>query len=283
MSAKGCIFDIKRYAIHDGPGIRLSLFFKGCPLSCQWCHNPEGIDPQPQLIFNKSRCLGCNACEDHTIYENCPSGALELCGKYMDAGQIMDIVLREKPFFDRSGGGVTFTGGEPLAQPVFLLSVLKECKEKGIHTAVDTSLYASRQVVSQVIPLTGLFLADLKIMDPLLHKKLTGVDNVLIQDNLRYVACSGIPFILRIPLIHGINDHGQGIDETIRFILELRGSGNLQGIHLLPYHSFGTNKQKRIITGNVPLQKSFFTPKKESIDSLLLKFQSLGIDTMIGG
>jgi pyruvate formate lyase activating enzyme len=283
MSAKGCIFDIKRYAIHDGPGIRLSLFFKGCPLSCQWCHNPEGIDPQPQLIFNKSRCLGCNACEDYTLYENCPSGALELCGKYMDTGQVMDIVLREKTFFDRSGGGVTFTGGEPLAQPVFLLSVLKECKEKGIHTAVDTSLYASRQVVSQVIPLTGLFMADLKIMDPLLHKKLTGVDNTLIQDNLRYVACSGIPFILRIPLIHGINDNGPGIDLTIRFILELRGSGNLQGIHLLPYHSFGTNKQKRIITGNVPLQKSFFTPKRESIDSLLLKFQSLGIDTMIGG
>jgi pyruvate formate lyase activating enzyme len=283
MSAKGCIFDIKRYAIHDGPGIRLSLFFKGCPLSCQWCHNPEGIDPVPQLIFNKSGCLGCNACEDHTLPDNCPSGALELCGKYMDSGQVMDIILREKTFFDRSGGGVTFTGGEPLAQPVFLLDLLKACKGKGIHTAVDTSLYASPQVVSEIIPYTGLFLADLKIMDPLLHRKFTGVDNTLIHENLRHVACSGVPFMIRIPFIHGINNDGSGIDAMVRFILELRDSGNLQGIHLLPYHNFGTDKKKRIISGKVLFQRSFSTPQKESIDSLFLKFQSLGIVTMIGG
>lgn len=283
MSVEGCIFDIKRYAIHDGPGIRMSLFLKGCPLSCQWCHNPEGIMPGPQLIFNKSRCLGCNACADHTLPDNCPSGALELCGKYMDTGQIMDLILREKLFFDRSGGGVTFTGGEPLSQPVFLLSVLKECKEKGIHTAVDTSLYASPQVVSEIIPYTGLFLADLKIMDPLLHRKFTGVDNTLIHENLRHVACSGVPFMIRIPFIHGINNDGSGIDAMVRFILELRDSGNLQGIHLLPYHSFGTDKKKRIISGKVLFQRSFSTPHKESIDSLFLKFQSLGIDTMIGG
>ncbi len=283
MSVQGCIFDIKRYAIHDGPGIRMSLFFKGCPLSCRWCHNPEGIDPRPQLIFNKSRCLGCNACEDQTLADNCPAGALEFCGKYMEAGQVMGIILREKLFFDRSGGGVTFTGGEPLSQPAFLLHLLKKCKENGIHTAVDTSLYASRKVVSRMIPYTGLFLADLKIMDPLQHKKFTGVDNDLIQDNLRTIACSGVPFFLRIPFIHGINDKGSCINEMVRFILELHESGNLSGVHVLPYHNFGTDKQKRIISGKVPAQQSFSAPTKESINSLLVKLQVLGIDTVIGG
>ena len=283
MSVRGCIFDIKRYAIHDGPGIRLSLFFKGCPLSCQWCHNPEGIDPQPQLIFNKSRCLECNACEDRTIPGNCPSGALEICGKYMLTEQVMEVILREKFFFDRSSGGVTFTGGEPLAQPAFLASLLSKCKEKGIHTALDTSLYASTRVVSQIIPYTDLFLADLKIMDPARHQKFTGVDNALIHENLRNVALSGVSFIIRIPLIHGINDNGSDINEMIRFIIELRSCGNLKGIHLLPYHSFGSDKQKRIISGKVPFQKSFAAPGKEYTDSLLIKLQSLGIETAIGG
>lgn len=186
-------------------------------------------------------------------------------------------------FFDRSGGGVTFTGGEPLAQPDFLGHLLKACKEKGIHTAVDTSLHASRRVVSRMIPYTDLFLADLKVMDPLLHKKFTGVDNLLIHENMREVARSGVPFLIRIPFIHEINDNGLCIDDMIRFILELRELGNLNGIHLLPYHSYGTDKKKRIISGKIPPQKAFSTPAKESVDSLLLKFQLLGIDTMIGG
>jgi pyruvate formate lyase activating enzyme len=201
----------------------------------------------------------------------------------MDPEQVMELIIREKIFFDRSRGGVTFTGGEPLAQPVFLLHLLKACKEKGIHTAVDTSLYASRQVIREMIPYTGLFLADLKIMDSLLHKKFTGVDNVLIHENLRYVARSGVPFMIRIPYIHPVNDNGACIDDMIRFILELNDLGNLNGIHLLPYHSYGTDKKKRIISGKVPFQKSFSSPHKESTDSLLLKLLSLGIDTMIGG
>ena len=121
---EGCIFDIKRYAIHDGPGIRMNVFFKGCPLHCHWCHNPEGQDPDPVVMFTSSRCLGCGACEGHTLPEECPSGALKTCGRYMTVEEILKLALREKIFFDRSGGGITCTGGEPLMQPDFLISLL---------------------------------------------------------------------------------------------------------------------------------------------------------------
>ncbi len=181
-------------------------------------------------------------------------------------------------------GGVTFTGGETACPTRFFIGSAQGVqKGKGSIPPVDTSLYASPQVVSEIIPIYRLFLADLKIMDPLLHRKFTGVDNTLIHENLRHVACSGVPFMIRIPFIHGINNDGSGIDAMVRFILELRDSGNLQGIHLLPYHNFGTDKKKRIISGKVLFQRSFSTPQKESIDSLFLKFQSLGIVTMIGG
>ncbi|NLH24439.1 MAG: glycyl-radical enzyme activating protein [Bacteroidales bacterium] len=283
MSPKGCIFDIRRYAIHDGPGIRLNVFFKGCPLHCQWCHNPEGQDPLPGLIFNQARCLGCGACKDHTLPDACPSGALETCGAWMDVNQVLLTAVREKIFFDRSGGGITCTGGEPLMQPEFLVNLLAACRENGIHTAVDTCLYAPETVLLQVIPHTSLFLADLKVMDPALHKQYTGADNALIHNNLRVVARSGVPFALRIPLIPGVNDTPAELAEMADFALELQRQGNLTAIHLLPYHDYGKEKKSRILRGRVPFQGDFSTPPEQQVKAILKDFHKKGLPAARGG
>ncbi|HHV02935.1 MAG: glycyl-radical enzyme activating protein [Bacteroidales bacterium] len=283
MVHQGCVFDIRRYAIHDGPGIRLNIFFKGCPLSCMWCHNPEGQDPQPELMFDKSRCLGCGACEDRSLPENCPSGALQICGQFMDTSQVMKIIHRERLFFDRSGGGVTFTGGEPLMQPDFLVGLLRSCRESDISSALDTSLYAPEQIVKQIIPLTSLFLTDIKLMDPVKHRYYTGVDNTLILNNMLHVARSGVPFALRIPLVHGVNDSGTEIDSLVRFAVQLRDMGNLTGIHLLPYHNYGQGKTSRMMGKKIPLQRSFSAPPGDLTDSILLKLRTLGFNAVKGG
>ncbi|MDD4920706.1 MAG: glycyl-radical enzyme activating protein [Bacteroidales bacterium] len=283
MTPKGCIFDIRRYAIHDGPGIRLNVFFKGCPLHCQWCHNPEGQDPLPGLIFNQSRCLGCRACKDYTLPQACPSGALETCGTWMDVDQVLQTALREKLFFDRSGGGITCTGGEPLMQPGFLVSLLAACREKGIHTAVDTCLFAPETVLLQVIPHTSLFLADLKVMDPALHKQYTGADNFTILSNLLVIARSGVPFALRTPLIPGVNDTKAELEAMTAFALELQRLGNLTTIHLLPYHNYGKEKRSRILRGRIPFQGNFTTPSEQKVQAILKDLHRKGLHAVTGG
>lgn len=280
---QGCIFDIKRYAIHDGPGIRMNVFFKGCPLLCHWCHNPEGQDPDPVIMFNPSRCLHCGACEDRTNPEACPSGALETCGRFMAVDEILKLALREKIFFDRSGGGITCTGGEPLMQPDFLISLLAACRKNGIHTTVDTCLQAPESVVHRVIPHTDLFLADVKIMDPAVHKKYTGTGNSLIHRNLRTVARSGVPFSLRIPLLRGINDTKAEIDAMTAFALELRELGRLTTIHLLPYHNYGKAKKSRIYHGRLPVQGDFSPPTTQKIQAILKDLHSHGFHAVTGG
>ncbi|HOG24665.1 MAG TPA: glycyl-radical enzyme activating protein [Bacteroidales bacterium] len=283
MTPKGCIFDIRRYAIHDGPGIRLNVFFKGCPLRCQWCHNPEGQEPLPGLIFNQARCLDCGACKDYTLPHACPSGALETCGTWLDAEQVLHTALREKIFFDRSGGGITCTGGEPLMQSEFLVSLLAACREKGIHTAVDTCLYAPEIVLLQVIPHTSLFLADLKVMDPALHKQYTGADNTVIHSNLRVVARSGVPFALRIPLIPGVNDTRAELEAMTALALELQRTGNLTAIHLLPYHDYGKEKRYRILGGRTPFQGNFSSPPEKQVRAILGDFHRQGLPALRGG
>ncbi len=283
MGIQGCFFDIKRYAIHDGPGIRISVFFKGCPLSCRWCHNPESQDPVPQVMFDPLRCIGCGACRGHTIPDLCPSTALEVCGWKMDIGQIMQIVLKERLFFERSGGGVTFTGGEPLMQPEILAELLEACRGNGIHTALDSSLWAPAHIVKKIIPLTGLVLADIKVMDPAKHKYYTGVDNALIHSNLMAVARSGVPFALRIPLVRGINDSGRETEDLIAFALRLRDAGNLTCIHLLPFHPYGKNKASGLISGKIPASGDFSAPAAHAVDSLLIKMLSMGFNVVKGG
>lgn len=280
---KGCVFDIKRYAIHDGPGIRLNVFLKGCPLQCRWCHNPEGQDPDPVVMFNQSRCISCNLCQDYTNPSDCPSGALELCGKYMSVQEVLDLALREKVFFDRSGGGVTFTGGEPLMQPDFLIALLQACQQHDIHTTIDTCLYAPESVLKQVIPHTDLFLADLKIMDSAQHLKYTDTDNRLILTNLLTIARSGVPFALRIPLLKDVNDTKAEVEAMQAFALELNSLGNLTGVHLLPYHDYGKAKKSRIYKGIVPKMGDFAPPSSRKIKQLLDSWHALGFHAIQGG
>ena len=228
---KGLIFSIKRYSIHDGPGIRVTFFLKGCPLSCRWCHNPEGISPVP---------------EDAEITERVGDeefSKVEKAGNYYDAADILRIIARDKIFIQESKGGVTFSGGEPLLQIDFLLEALKACRENGYHTAVDTSGYSRAENFKAIIPFTNLFLFDIKHLDNAVHEKLTSVQNTLIISNFRLILESGSDLMVRFPVIPGYNDDYDHLERLRSFLLESK-AGNLQRICLLPYHKIGISKYK---------------------------------------
>jgi pyruvate formate lyase activating enzyme len=254
----GIVFDIKRFAINDGPGIRTAVFFKGCPLSCSWCHNPEGQSSFPQLMFRANRCTVSKACiaacplgairwEGSSITgwevcdacgkcaEVCYSGAREIVGYEVSVRQLMAEIERDIPFYDQSGGGVTFTGGEPMHQREFLYEILVECKTLGLHTVVDTSGYASWESFEQVLPYVDLFLYDIKLMDEFRHLQHTGVSNRMILDNLRKLSRLGANILIRIPLIPGVNDD-ENLDKTLIFLESLP---HLHDFELMPYHEIG--------------------------------------------
>jgi pyruvate formate lyase activating enzyme len=258
----GDIFDIKRFAIHDGPGIRTAVFLKGCPLACLWCHNPEGQRSEPQLMFRANRCKGFRDCIDAcpqgairweessvTLWERCDgcgkcaqvcySGAREMVGRTITVEELVAEVERDIPFYDQSGGGVTFTGGEPMYQLEFLHEALRACKEKGMHTVVDTSGYAAWEEFEQVRSWVDLFLYDLKIMDETRHIKYTGASNRIILDNLRGLIHAGAHVIVRIPVIPGINDDEENIDRTLAFLASLPSEVDIE---LLPYHTISVAK-----------------------------------------
>lgn len=260
----GMIFDIKRYAINDGPGIRTAVFFKGCPLDCWWCHNPEGKSAQPQLMFRENRCKATKECLQVCPYaaiswrsgsitdwancdscgkcaEACYTGARELVGYPISCDQLMMEIQRDVPFYDQSGGGVTFTGGEPLFQQRFLMHALLACKEKHIHTVVDTCGYASWASFKSLLPLVDLFLYDIKLMDKEKHIRYTSVSNGLIISNLRKLSGAGVHIIVRIPLIPGINDDEQNLEQCAAL---LEGLPQLDGVALMPYHEIGLAKYK---------------------------------------
>lgn len=265
--AAGFIFDIRHYSIHDGPGIRSTVFLKGCPLACWWCHNPESINPQPELIYREDRCIGCGACipacpqkaiartsDGHVATAAacdacgacaaaCPTLARERAGRWTESSEVLKLIRREKSFFDSSGGGVTFSGGEPFTQPAFLLTMLKACRDEGIHTAVDTSGFAARSALLEAARYADLFLYDLKLMDAAQHRTYTGVDNTLILDNLVALSRAGAAISIRIPLIPGVNDSEENLLAIGRFIAELSG---IQSVHLLPYHASGRSKYARL-------------------------------------
>lgn len=299
----GLIFDIKRYSISDGPGIRVTVFFKGCNLNCAWCHNPEGISHKKQKLYSANRCIGCSTCVEvceHdacSLTENgiitdrdkcvvcgrcaevCPTTATEISGKLETTDSILKMILEETVFMDSSEGGVTFSGGEPLLQHRFLFELLDECGKKGIHRAVDTAGLIKTELILEAAKRTDLFLYDLKMINSEEHKKWTGVPNELILYNLKKLSEIGAEINIRIPLVYGVNDNYKNIEESARFINSL--AGNKKKINLLPYHNIA--QQKYIKLGLEFNQDNLEEPSKESIPELLSIFQSFGLDATVGG
>jgi len=296
----GLVFDIQRYALHDGPGIRTTVFFKGCPLSCWWCHNPEGQRPTPNLMFFENRCLGCGDCVlacPHgavvrsngairttsacqacgTCADACPSGARKVAGRWMTVSEVMREIERDLIFWDESGGGVTFSGGEPLRQPRFLASLLDACREKRIDTAVETCGLAKKDVLLDLSDKVGLFLYDLKILDPLKHKKYTGAPNDSILANLEALAKRNKSVVVRFPIIPEINDDSENIRQMAALLSRLR----LWRIHLLPYHEAGTEKYKRLGLGF--RLKDVKAPSPSSVARIAGEFERAGFKVKVGG
>ena len=266
-SKTGIIFDIKRFAVHDGPGIRTTVFFKGCPLSCQWCHNPEGQGIAAEIIFWENRCIRCYTCaqicpngaisySDGYLFTDrekcalcgdcsavCPSSARVIIGRKVTMAEVMEEVEKDIIFYDESCGGVTFSGGEPLMQPDFLNSLLLYCKEKKIHTAVDTCGYAERDTLLKISKNVDLFLYDLKLMDNNRHKRFTGESNELILNNLKELALHHNQIIVRVPIIPDINDDDENIFKIGEFLVSLKA---VMQIDLLPYNKLSIDKHNRL-------------------------------------
>jgi pyruvate formate lyase activating enzyme len=299
----GRVFDIKRYSIHDGPGIRTTVFFKGCSLRCLWCHNPESIEVGPELMHRPERCTRCYAC-----IAACPKGAIakdaagaividrkacDLCGKCAEAclydamqvvGREMSVddvlaeVEKDKIFYDQSGGGVTLTGGDPLVQADFAEALLDGCRSRGIRTAVDTAGFSRNGVLDRVASKADLVLYDLKCMDDARHKELTGVSNVPIIDNLKRLAAGRTEIWVRIPLVSGVNDDDDNIRRTIEFLSSLK---TIRRVGILPYHSGGLEKARRI--GQESHFRKFETPSEERIAVVEAAFREAGFEVRRGG
>jgi pyruvate formate lyase activating enzyme len=259
----GRVFEIQRFSIHDGPGIRTTVFLQGCPLRCRWCHNPEGQAAGPLLSYQATKCVACGECaracprHGHLMLNNrhaldrrvcavcgrcaavCPSGALELVGRQVTVGQVLEELQRDRVFYEQSAGGVTFTGGEPLAQPEFLLELLQGCRDLGLHTAVDTSGYVPWTVFETIAPLVDVFLYDLKLMDEAGHREWTGVSNAEILSNLEQLSEKGARIIVRIPVIPGVNDGEENMHAAGRFMAALPVRPRVE---LLPYHNIAETK-----------------------------------------
>ena len=258
MVMDGVIFDIKEFAVHDGPGIRVTVFFKGCPLRCNWCHNPEGLAFEPELYIKAGECEECGKCKEPCTHEicqgydrcllACPKGLIQVVGKRIDATTLATQLAGYRTFLEMNGGGITISGGEPLAQPEFLVALLKELT--GLHRAVETSGYGKPEHFGAMLQYADLILFDIKHMDTKVHKEYIGVDNHLIQQNLRILIDSGKPFIARIPLIMGVNDTQENFRATAE---ALRDATNLIGVEILPYNPFAGAKYTAV--------KKQFSPK----------------------
>jgi len=298
----GIIFDIKRYAIHDGPGIRTTVFFKGCPLRCAWCHNPESWRREPELALRGNVCLRCGLCTqrcpedaisiaggcpttavDDCVFcgecvDECPAASREIIGQVVTAEEVMKQVERDRVFHDQSGGGVTFSGGEPLSQPAFLLNLLRRGRELEIHTAVDTSLYCSDDLIDRILPLTDLFLIDLKHMDDEVHSRLTGVSNQQILKNVHRVCSGGGSVLFRLPVVPGINDQEENVVATARFVASLPAPGPIE---LLPYNRLVHSKLARFQTEYELIECD--PPSPQRLEEIARQMSAEGIETKIGG
>ena len=299
------LFDIKRYALHDGPGIRTTLFLKGCPLRCVWCHNPESWSSAAQRLYKAAKCIGCASCVDACpegalkltpegvrptgrpcrvcgeCADACPALAMEICGREWPLDELMDEVEKERGVMTGSGGGVTLSGGEPLLHPDYTMALLAELGRRGFHRTVDTTLYASPEVVRAVAAACDLFLVDLKVMDPDAHRRYTGVSNELIMDNLRLLTSLGKPYWIRIPLITEVNASEANIAATAAF---LRSLDRLPDeVNLLPYHDIGKGKHERLGTRYNPSNLPLSAPTKETQTLRLAQLAAAGLTGRIGG
>lgn len=299
----GLIFDVKRYAINDGPGIRLTVFLKGCPLACDWCHNPEGISATPQKMFSAARCASCQRCVETCTQhacaltaegivtdpelcvlcgecvEGCPTQATEISGRTLSVADLMAMIEREVIFFDQSGGGVTASGGEPLMQPEFLVDLLDACGRRDIHRTVDTTGFAPTEVLLKVAERTDHFLFDLKMMDPERHRRHTGVGNQRILNNLEALAATGASINVRIPLIAGINDDADNIERSAAFVAAL--PGERKQVNLLPYHDTAAMKYQRLGQPHHPDGMS--EPDPAELTRAAAAFEARGLVAVIGG
>ncbi len=301
--SKGLIFDIKKYAINDGPGIRVTVFFKGCPLSCVWCHNPESIASHTQKMYTANKCIGDGKCievcpsdalkmtKDGILSDtnrctvcglcaiSCPTKAIEMSGKTHETEELMRIIERETIFFDQSEGGVTFSGGEPLFNHQKLIELLDRCGEINIHRVVDTTLFANTDIVLEVAKRTELFLVDLKAIDSVIHKEFTGVSNEIILKNIKILAENNHDFIIRIPFIKGVNADEDTIRKEAIFLSSI--PWNRKEVNLLPYHDIAKNKHQKL--GNMYSEDHLSTPSSDEIARAIEIFAEYDIRATEGG
>lgn len=297
----GTIFRIARFSVHDGPGIRTTVFLKGCPLRCRWCHSPESQDPGPQLALHEDRCLVCGtclpSCGEGAIAEagsrfatdfsrcracgacvaRCPSGAREIVGRRVSCDEVLRAVERDVVFFDESGGGVTFSGGEPLMQAEFLESLLVACRDRGLRTAVDTCGMAEPRAAMRVLPLADLVLFDVKVIDPARHRRLTGGDNAGILDNLKALASHRANVRVRFPLVPGLTADA----DNVRAVGELLASYGLTEVDVLPYHRAGLAKHERI--GREADAGTIEVPLATEVEAAVHTLSRLGLEVRVGG
>ncbi len=268
LQETGIIFDIKHFAVHDGPGIRTTVFFKGCPLSCWWCHNPESINSKPEEIISVIP----------TFTGTGKKCGKDIVGREATVTEIMREIMKDVIFYYESGGGVTFSGGEALIQHDFLLSLLKRCKEKNIHTCIDTSGYAQKQIFSKVVNYVDLFLYDLKLINNDDHKKYTGVSNESIIQNLKYLCESNKQIFIRIPIIPNITDTDENISQIAEHISNLN---YIQRVDILPYNQMGEEKYRRM--EKPYLLNNVNPPSEERMFQIREKLESFGFTVKIGG
>lgn len=282
----GLVFNIKRYAIHDGPGIRTTIFMKGCPLRCLWCDNPESQNSYPEIVFSKERCIGCGEClkvcpaEAVTVNKKglreinpekctlcgkcanmCYAGALEQVGKHYSVDDIMKEIKKDVILYQLSGGGVTLSGGEPTFQPKFIEEVLRRCKDNSINTVLDTCGYVGWKTMEAISKYVDLMLYDIKVIDNAKHRRYTGVSNTIVLQNAIRIDKKGIPMWIRIPVIHGYNDSEKDVKDFIHFISKLN---NVMEVNLLPYHRLGEMKYEK-------LKRKYVLKDLEPLDSKVIR------------
>lgn len=302
VEASGWVFDLRRFSVHDGPGIRTAVFLKGCPLHCGWCHNPESQRPDPQLLVREHRCLHCGACiaacphgalrwQDDRVATDpvlcqlcgacadaCPAEAREVVGRRMGVSEVLREIERDRPFFDASGGGMTVSGGEPLAQPDFTRALLTACREHELHTVLDTSGHAPTEVAMEVAGLADLVLFDLKHPDDDRHREGTGVGNALILHNLRRLLAAGVDVLVRIPLVPGYNDRAIDLERAAALVASLEP---VPPVELLPFHPAAEEKHRRF--GLSYRHAGARTQERAALDAFREHFSQAGVTAIVGG